>query len=130
MGATQGLQLRLLVGRQDEDPLSKGFVLPKPLIKIQHRPGLLQEVGILGKDPGTVIPRADRILVEDAPDGAGADGGDDRRQFHFHLQFAETEATEGNPPLCRKLTRDCFDTSYLLRGKNRTCVRVVDDPLS
>jgi len=92
MGTPQGLQLRLLVGRQDEDAFPQRFVLPTTVIQLQHQSGFLQEVGILGRDPGTVIPRSDRILVEDAPDGAGADGGDDRRPLHLPLQLAETEA--------------------------------------
>ena len=53
--------------------------MPWPLVKIEDASGLDRELDIARKDPSAVLPRADRIRVEAAPDSAVGDTGGQSR---------------------------------------------------
>jgi hypothetical protein len=48
--------------------------LPVSLVQIQDDGGLLEEVGGAREDPVFVLPRLNRVLVEDSPNRGAADG--------------------------------------------------------
>ena len=67
----------LLVGRDDEIGLVQGSTLPSAVIEIQDAAGLAGEVGVAREDPAAVLPGADGVVMQPAPDGGFADGGSD-----------------------------------------------------
>ncbi len=72
--ADAGLDAGLLVRADDPVKPIDSFALPVTLVQIQDDGGLLEEVGGTGENPVLVLPGLDGVLVEDAPDGAAADG--------------------------------------------------------
>ena len=74
----------LFVGTQNELIASEFTALPDALIEIEEPARLLREVWVSRKDPATVLPRADGVLMEPAPDGGVADGG---RQTRVESMF-------------------------------------------
>src|SRR5215207_6143255 len=67
----------LLVGADHEVAGFERPSLPAPLVEVEDPAGLLPEVGIARKDPGAVVPRADRVLRKPAPHRGARDLGDD-----------------------------------------------------
>jgi hypothetical protein len=67
--------------------------LPDALIEIQEPAGLLFEVWVSRKNPATVLPRADGVLMEPAPDGGIADGGQTRVAY-MRSKFGDTPTGE------------------------------------
>ncbi len=70
MLAPPGLDAGLLVGRDDKLISFEGFPFPGALIQIQDSVGLDGEGGVPGKDPTAVVPGANGIFMEPAPNGA------------------------------------------------------------
>ena len=70
-----GLDGGFLIGAQDELIPSQGLALPNALVEIEQTAGLGEKVRIAGKQPATMLPGPDGILMEPAPDGGPADGG-------------------------------------------------------
>lgn len=68
-GSGQGLDTGLLI-RADEDlsPSGKGS---RPLVKIQHHRGLLEELRVRRLLPGVALPGFDPLLPKPFPDGGG-----------------------------------------------------------
>ena len=66
--------------------------LPTPLVEIKNAAGLDGKLGIARKDPAAMLPRADRVRIEPAPDGAIADGRGQPRlpRLLRHVGHAET----------------------------------------
>jgi hypothetical protein len=75
--AGSGLDRGLLVGADHEVAGLEQPPLPAALIEVEDPACLAGEVGVAGKDPRAVAPRADRVLREPAPDGGARDLGDD-----------------------------------------------------
>ena len=75
MQALTRLDGGLLVGRDDEIGLVQGDSLPSAVIEIEGATGLEGEVGVAREDPAAVLPRADGVVVQPAPDGGLAEGG-------------------------------------------------------
>jgi len=38
------------------------LALPSSLVEVEHRPGLLEEVGVSGEDPRALLPGLDRVF--------------------------------------------------------------------
>ena len=47
-----------------------GFALPHALVEVQDRTGTFQEMRISWENPGLMIPRSQRVLIQDTPDRA------------------------------------------------------------
>jgi hypothetical protein len=73
MAAAAGLDGGLLVGTDDILAWFQLLALEDPVVQVQDHPGLGGEVGIAGEDPGAVLPRLDRVLVQPAPQRRGRD---------------------------------------------------------
>ena len=85
-------------------------------VEVKREGGLLGEVGVAREDPGTRLPRLDRVLVQPAPDRR-------RRRFshapldHQAVQLNPGESGERQLVGARQLARDRLDLGDLLRGK-------------
>ena len=75
MCATTGLHAGLLIGGDDKFVAFEGFVLPRAAIQVEDAVGPDGKIGVARKDPTALIPRANGVLVEPAPDGASRDAG-------------------------------------------------------
>jgi hypothetical protein len=71
--------------------------LPEALIEIQEPARLLCEVRVSGKDPTTVLPRTDGVLVEPAPYRGVAEGGCQDSVPHMRSEFRHTPTGKGCP---------------------------------
>ena len=76
MFAPPGLDAGLFVSRDDIFVALEGLAIPGARIQVQYPAGLDGKGGVTGKDPATMTPRTNGILVEPAPDGAARDAGD------------------------------------------------------
>lgn len=65
-----------------------------------------------------MIPRADSIFVQDAPQFADVDVLHNLLLVHIGLQFGETHAAKRQFQYRRQFTGDGFDRGQLRRGKN------------
>ncbi len=83
--------------------------LPEALIEIQEPASLLFEVRVSGKDPTTVLPRTDGVLVEPAPYSSVAEGGCQASVPHMRSEFRHTPTGKGCPGDPGKLTGDSFN---------------------
>src|SRR5271154_3688037 len=70
MLAPPGLDAGLLVSGDDKFIAFEGFVVPGALIQIENSIGLDGEAGVPGKDPTTVKPRANGVIMEPPPNRA------------------------------------------------------------
>jgi hypothetical protein len=76
MNAASGLNAGFFVGGDDEFIGSQGLATPGAGIQIEDTAGLGGELRVPRKNPTTVIPGPNGILMEPAPDRAAGDGGD------------------------------------------------------
>ena len=74
VAAAPSLDACLLVSTNDVILGAQRLALPLACVEIEDDSGLLRETGVAGEDPVLVPPGFDRIAVEDAPNGAPADG--------------------------------------------------------
>jgi hypothetical protein len=83
--------------------------LPETLVEIQEPASLVLEVRVSRKDPTTVLPRTDGVLVEPAPYSRVAEGGRQANVAHMKSEFRHTPTGKGCPGDARKLTGDRFN---------------------
>ena len=88
--ARASLDAGLLIGGQHELVFAQELPLPASLVEVEDAARLDGKLRVSRKDPAAVPPGSDRILVQPAPDGAVADGGDQPRPPHLlrHLGYA------------------------------------------
>ena len=75
MLAPPGLNAGLFVSREDIFVALEGLAIPAARIQIQYSASLDGKGGITWKDPATVTPGTNGVLMEPAPDGAARDAG-------------------------------------------------------
>jgi hypothetical protein len=73
VAAAAGLDGGLLVGAEDVLVVAEQLAGEPALVEVEDDAGLGGEVGVAGKDPGAVLPRLDRVLVQSAPQRGGRD---------------------------------------------------------
>ena len=74
-----GLDGGFFIGAQDELIRAQGLAFPNALVEIEQTAGLGEKVRIAGKQPATMLPGPDGVLMEPAPDGGSADGSHQAR---------------------------------------------------
>ena len=107
----------LRVGADHEVAGLEQLALPAARIQIEHRPGPLDEVGILRKDPRAVLPGLDRVPREPAPDRRGRRLRDAALDDE-PMQLRSTEARQRNALGLGQLARDRLHLGDFLRGEN------------
>ena len=103
VAALAGLDGGFLIGAHDELIPSQGLTLPNALVEIEQTAGLGEKVRIAGKQPATMLPGPDGILMEPAPDGGPADGGHQARLTELSGQIVVAPAREGKALTGRQL---------------------------
>lgn len=98
-----GLDGGFLIGAHDELVPAEGLTLPNALVEIEQTAGLGEKVGIAGKQPATMLPGPDGILMEPAPDGGPADGSHQARLTELSGQIVVAPAREGKALTGRQL---------------------------
>ncbi len=93
--ATACLDTGLLVGRKHELIAAKGLAVPLPLVEIQDTPRLGGEIRIAREDPTAMLPGADGVFVEPAPDGATRQAGHQSSLAGIAGQFPAAPTRQG-----------------------------------
>ena len=91
--------------------------LEAALVEVEHPAGLLGEARVADKDPGALLPRLQRVVVQPTPDRRGrrlAEAALD----HQPVQLSTREAAKRQPVRRRQLARERFHLGDLLRGEN------------
>jgi len=91
--------------------------LPRSAIQIEDAVGFGGEIGIARKDPTAVVPRANGVLVEPAPDGASRDGGDQAGLTDLAGDVGGAPAGQREIEGGRQLARKSLDLNDEVRGK-------------
>jgi hypothetical protein len=73
VAAAAGLDGGLLVGAEDILVVAERLAGEPPLVEVEDDGCLGGEVGVAGKDPGAVLPRLDRVVLQPAPQRGGRD---------------------------------------------------------
>ena len=93
------------------------LALPEPRIQVEDRPRFFRKLGIPGKDPRALVPGFNRILAQNAPDGASthrfAQGALDPCP-----DIAHGRATERLLGIRHQLTGHGFHQGVVQGGKN------------
>ena len=105
------------VGGDDEVVVSQGGALPRAVVEVQDPAGLVGEVGVAGEDPAAVLPRADGVLVEPAPDaGVAHGGGDAAGGAGFAREVPDAPAGQGAVAIRGRFASEGADLDDDLRG--------------
>jgi hypothetical protein len=115
VAAAARLNTGLLVGADDVLALTEPLALEDPVVQVQDHPGLGGEVGIAGKDPGAVLPRLDRVLLQPAPQRRGRDVVHQAGGEQLGAQLGKTPPAKRHPAGGGQLTGD-----RLTRGDHRS----------
>jgi hypothetical protein len=70
------LNTGFLIGTQDKFIVLEVLPVPNPLIEVKDSPSFGGKLRISGKNPGTMLPRLDGVLMQPAPHGTIANCGD------------------------------------------------------
>ena len=73
MPASPGLDAGLFIGRDHEFVVLQGLVLPLTLVEIQDGSSFGGEIRCARKNPTSVLPRADGVLMQPTPEGGITD---------------------------------------------------------
>lgn len=117
MATLAGLDGGLLIGAHDELIRVEGLTLPNALVEIKQAAGLGEKVRIAGKQPATMLPGPDGILMEPAPDGRPADGSYQSRLTDLSGQIVVAPAREGNALAGRQLAGQGLNLNNDLWGE-------------
>jgi len=109
MLAAAGLNAGLFVGGDHEFIVPEGFAVPAPLIEIEDATRLAGEVGVAREDPTAVVPRANGVLVEPAPNGASRNAGDEARLTSLLGNVGSTPPRKGEVMGGRQFTGEGLD---------------------
>ena len=122
------LDRRLLVGAEHELARVEQLALEATGVKIEHPRRLRPEVGVAGEDPGAVVPGADRVFCQPAPDRGPRYLLDDPARDGLARDLAATEAGERKPALARQLAGDRLHLGHHLGGKSAAADPLGDGP--
>src|SRR5271169_5576413 len=117
MKAAAGLNAGLLVGGDHEIPTPQGFALPPAAIEVENARRFDGEVWIARKNPAPMLPRANRVLTEPAPDRLVADGGRQSAALHLPGNVAAAHARQGQTARGGQFARHGLNEHDDLRGK-------------
>lgn len=111
------LDAGLLAGGDGELVQAQRPSLPAPLVQVQDAAGLGLEVRVAWKDPATVPPRANRVLVQPTPDRAVADARHQARALRVSRHVGNAQARQRHVPGGRQLAGERLDLNRELWGE-------------
>ena len=121
------LDTGLLVGRKHELIGLQRLSLPDSVIEIEEPAGRPRAGGIPRKQPAAVLPGADGVFVEPAPDGAARQAGHQAGPAGMASQFS-APTRQGAVPPRGQFTGQGLDLDDHLRGGRPAAGRGVDAP--
>lgn len=125
VNASPGLDARFLVGRDHELVHPQRATLPLAGVEIEDASGFGAKVGILGKNPASVTPGADRVVAEPAPDRGLSDGGYNPASDGQMLELREAQPGKGQTQPMGQLTGQCLDLDHDAGGESGPVARAV-----
>ncbi len=120
VASNPGLDARLLIRADDIVPAAQPAALPGAGVQIQDATRLLGELRVAREDPVLIPPWLDCVGIQDAPDGAGADGPTQGCSSPLG-QVRGRQATQRQLGLADGFTGDRLDDRAVTRGKKRAC---------
>jgi hypothetical protein len=91
--------------------------LPDALVQIQEAPGLAFEIRVSRKDPGAVLPRMDRVLVEPSSDGGITEGCCETTGADIGAEFRHAPARKWLTDATGKFAGQGFNLHHQFWGK-------------
>jgi len=123
MFSTPGLDAGLLVRRQDKLVFLKLFPLPGSFIEIKNMARFFSKIRVAPKNPATVLPRSNCILMQPAPYGDSPYVGHQTGLTHLSRQVFRAPTGKPYTKLRRQPTRQRLYLNDYLWGE-----KPVDDP--
>ncbi len=117
MPAGSGLNAGFLVGRNDKLIIFQRFTIPEAMVEIEHSSRLESEVRVAREYPTTMLPRADGVFMQPAPEGAATEAGHQARLTHFLDQIGDAPARQWPSMDGRQFTSQRFDLDDQCWGK-------------
>lgn len=117
MASLPSLDTGFLIRADHEFVLSERAISPTSLIKIEDRACLGGEVRVAWENPTPMLPRADGVLTEPAPDGGVTDRGHKPGSAYVLGEFCRAPARQRKAQGCRQLTSDGLNFDEQLWGE-------------
>ena len=111
------LDAGFFVGGEDEFTVFQGMPQPHSLIQVEDTPRFFGEMGVSRENPAAMLPRADGVLMEPAPDGGPADAGDQPGLAHLGGQIGAAPSRDGQSEGGGQLTGQGFNLDHYLWGE-------------
>ena len=111
------LDTRFLVGTENKVLIGQRRAVPVPGIEIEDAARLGGEVGITRKDPRTVLPGADGVVVQPAPDRLVTDSRDNAVTLNLPHDVGRAQTRERYAERRGQFTRQRLDLDDDLWGE-------------
>jgi hypothetical protein len=126
--APSGLNAGLFVGGNNIVIRTQRGAFPNPLVKIEDRTGFIGEVGIAREDPGSMLPRAEGISAEPAPQRSAADLSDQALRDNMLPDLLDRQPGQRKSEGVRKLAGECLNLNDDAGGKSGLYARLEAAP--
>ena len=126
--SASGLNAGLFVRGDDEVISAQWSALPNALVEIEDGTGFGRKVGIAREDPASMLPGAEGIAAEPAPQGGAADLGDETLRNHVLPDLLDREAGQRKPEAVRKFAGKRLNLDDEAGGKSGPYARLEAAP--
>jgi len=117
MSSLPSLDAGFLIRADDEFVLSERAISPTSLVEIQDGAGFGGEVRVARENPTPMLPGADGVFTEPAPDGGVTDRGNKSGSAHVLGEFRHAPARQRNAQGSRQLASDGLNFDEQLWGE-------------
>ena len=128
MPSISSLDTGLFICGQNKFVVFQRTSIPDLLIKIEDLSSFETELGIPGKDPGSMLPGPDGIFIEPSPYGAATNGCNKAGLTGISGDLISAPARQGNLMNGRKFTGDRFNLDDQIWGEKTEVDPVEDAP--
>ncbi len=126
--AASGLDARFLVRRHKEVIIAQWSAFPNAVVEIEDGAGCGRKIGIAREDPTSMLPGAEGIATEPAPQGGAADLGDETLRNHVLSDLFDREAGQRKAEAVRKFTGKLLNLDDEAGGKSGLYARLEAAP--
>ena len=123
-----GLNAGLFVRRDDKVMSAQWSALPNAVVEIEDGAGFGRKVGIAREDPASMLPGAEGIAAEPAPQGGAADLGDETLRNHVLPDLVDRETGQRKPEAVREFTGKGLNLDDEAGGKSGLYARLEAAP--
>lgn len=128
MPSISSLDTGLFICGQNKLVVFQRMSIANLLIKIEDLSSFESELGIPGKDPGSMLPGPDGVFIEPSPYRATTDGGDKAGLTGISSNLICAPARQGNLMNGRKFTGNRFNLDDQVWGEKTEGDPVEDAP--